>query len=165
MLIAERAAWREISRMMHLGSTLNEALEKLQSALLFWQREVYEKIQRPGPSWDRSVPRQPFRQAKGKGWSKGKFSKGKGPRMPRQPKGGQKGGFSKSKTKSKSEGHWPSNWARKTPKGLDFCYAYHLKGQCTGTCGRSHNCPVMKADGWVCTAPPEKHSPKNCPNL
>ena len=47
---------------------------------------------------------------------------------------------------------WQREGARNTPKGMQFCRAYHVKKSCPGNCGRSHNCPVMK-NGWICDAP------------
>lgn len=164
LISAERAAWREISKSMQLGATLKESISKIQGASLFWQREVYEKMARPDKPGRWLQPYQQQQQppfpspSKGKGKYKGKFAsyqpyKGKG-------KKGKKGGGKGKKGKDQ----WPSNWARKTPKGVEFCQAYHLRSSCQGNCNRSHNCPVMK-DGWVCNQPPEKHSPSQCPNI
>jgi hypothetical protein len=163
VMMAERNAWREITRKMHLGSSLRTALAEIKSDLLFWQREVYERIQ--------SSP-----QPKG-GGKKGKYTypiqkgypgKGKGSRFqPYSKKGLGKGGKSKSDKGRNTKGQkgkstWPQNWAKETPRGVPFCMNYHIKSNCPGSCGRSHNCPVTK-DGWVCNAPPESHSPSNCP--
>ena len=175
LMLAERSAWREISRSMQLGSTLTEALAKIQMASLFWQREVYEKMQRHLPlvnersrQWTdqysfgkgKGKPSQFFgskgRERGDKG--KGKFQKGD------YNKGRLQKGPSKGKPKGGKSDQWPSNWARKSPKGMEFCIQHHMKGQCQGNCNRSHNCPVLK-DGWVCMAPPEKHHPSQCPNL
>ena len=49
-------------------------------------------------------------------------------------------------------------------KGVAYCRDHHLHNKCSGSCGRSHNCPVRK-DGWVCDAPPSKHAPQACPHL
>ena len=81
--------------------------------------------------------------------------KGKGP--------GDKGGKGKGKGKSKPS-DWPSNWAFKNPKGVPFCRDYFIKKNCQGQCGRSHNCPVVNSEGWVCNAGPKEHKPENCPH-
>ena len=41
---AERMAWREIAQKMHLGKSLKTSRLEVRNDLLFWQREVYEKI-------------------------------------------------------------------------------------------------------------------------
>jgi hypothetical protein len=143
LMLAERSAWREISRSMQLGSTLKEALGKIQAASLFWQREVYEKMQKPVPLASEHRHRQwsdhsNFPKGKGRfSQSSGGKGRGKG-RFQRSDKG--KGRFQKGPSKGEPKGgkndQWPSNWARKTPKGIDFCIQHHLKGQCQGNCNR-----------------------------
>ena len=169
LLQAERNAWREILRLMYEGQDLKTALHHVKSDLLFWQREVYEKIQ------GRVPPRGFTRSQKGS-------QKGNGKRPFEQrltvssyvertntfPKGGKpsrKGkGKGKDKGKNKGKQQWPQNWASTNPKGVAFCKNYHLTGTCQGQCGRSHNCPVMKKDGWICNAAPEAHAPSACPH-
>ena len=145
---------------------------EIRADALFWTREVYERVPRPGekgpkgPSkGDKGDKGRPFARLPGKNW-KGKqpwsaplpvfqpFLKqnGKGKDTP-----GKKGDH-----KGKGKELWPQNWSRNNPKGTPFCRDYHIKKQCAGNCGRSHNCPVTK-DGWVCNAPPHEHSPENCP--
>ena len=58
---------------------------------------------------------------------------------------------------------WPANWAKVSPKGVQYCRDHFLKKKCPGNCGRSHNCPVLK-NGWVCNAAPSEHSPEQCPH-
>ena len=154
LLMAERNAWREVHELMHTGMHLKQALEQVRNDSLFWMREVYERVI--------------SQQGKGKS-KKGKDKKGWGPPI-RQPhwekkgKGhGDKGGKGKGKTKNKVS-DWPSNWAFKNPKGVPFCRDYFLKKQCQGQCGRSHNCPVMTSNGWVCNAAPKEHAPDACPH-
>ena len=167
---AERLAWKEIAKHMHLGKTLSESLTILRTDLLFWSREVYEKVML------QSLP-----SGKGNSYSskgRGKFDRSSRPlpapyQRDMPPKGahGPKGGKGKAKGKNKSKGKdkskapsgWPSNWATTTPRGLEFCHSYHLRNNCQGNCGRSHNCPVTK-DGWVCNQPPEAHHPSKCPS-
>jgi len=164
---AERLARKEIAKHMHLGKTLSESLSIMRTDLLFWSREVYEKVML------QSLP-------SGKGGFPPSKEKGKFERPPRTfpapyqkdhpPKGahGPKGGKSKGKgknkgkNKSKAPSGWPSNWASTTPNGKEFCHSYHLRNNCQGNCGRSHNCPVTK-DGWVCNQPSEAHHPSKCP--
>ena len=155
LLMAERNAWREVHESMHGGMYLKEALEKVQNNSLFWMREVYERVI--------------SERAKGKS-KKGKDKKGSWGYPIRQPlwekkgKGhGDKGGKGKGKGKSKPS-DWPSNWAFKNPKGVPFCRDYFIKKTCQGQCGRSHNCPVVNSEGWVCNAGPKEHKPENCPH-
>ena len=46
LLFAERNAWRKIHEMVHQGTTLSEALKNIRGDSLFWQREVYEHLNR-----------------------------------------------------------------------------------------------------------------------
>ena len=46
LLFAERNAWRKIHEMVHQGTTLSEALKNIRGDFLFWQREVYEHLNR-----------------------------------------------------------------------------------------------------------------------
>ena len=141
--------------LMHGGMHLKEALEKVQNNSLFWMREVYERVI--------------SQQTKGKS-KKGKDKKGswgypiRQPQWEKKGKGqGDKGGKGKGKTKPKPS-DWPSNWAFSNPKGVPFCRDYFIKKSCQGQCGRSHNCPVVNSDGWVCNAGPKEHKPENCPH-
>eukprot|EP00434_Breviolum_minutum_P041685 symbB.v1.2.037085.t1/scaffold5381.1/size27835/3 len=155
LLMAERNAWREVHELMHGGMYLKEALDKVQNNSLFWMREVYERVI--------------SERAKGKS-KKGKDKKGSWAYPIRQPqwekkgKGyGDKGGKGKGKAKSKPS-DWPSNWAFKNPKGVPFCRDYFIKKTCQGQCGRSHNCPVVNSEGWVCNAGRKEHKPEHCPH-
>ena len=155
LLMAESNAWREVHELMHGGMYLKEALDKVQNNSLFWMREVYERVI--------------SQQAKGKS-KKGKDKKGswgypiRQPQWEKKGKGqGDKGGKGKGKFKSKPS-DWPSHWAFKNPKGVPFCRDYFIKKTCQGQCGRSHNCPVVNAEGWVCNAGPKEHKPENCPH-
>ena len=144
-----------VHELMHGGMYLKEALDKVQNNSLFWMREVYERVI--------------SERAKGKS-KKGKDKKGSWGYPIRQPlwekkgKGhGDKGGKGKGKGKSKPS-DWPSNWAFKNRKGVPFCRDYFIKKTCQGQCGRSHNCPVVNSEGWVCNAGPKEHKPENCPH-
>jgi hypothetical protein len=166
LIQAERNAWREILRLMYEGQDLKTATQAVKSDLLFWQREVYEKIQ------PRSSPRLTTRPPKGSHKGTHKGNQRQLQQRPTvspyaNPKGGKsrKGrGKGKDKGKGKGKNQWPQGWATTNPKGVAFCKNYHLKGECQGQCGRSHNCPVMKKDGWICNAAPEAHTPSECPN-
>ena len=47
LLYAERNAWREIHNRVYEGSTVKEAMAAQKADTLFWQREVYERLQKP----------------------------------------------------------------------------------------------------------------------
>ena len=171
LMMAERNTWREITRKMHMGKTLRVSLQEMQHDLLFWQREVYEKLdhQLPGALKGKGSRQFQFQPQKGqyqKSTGKGKFSRPYPPFKGFDKRKGKKGKHSKGKPKGKSQ--WPSNWAKETPRGVQYCMNYHMKGNCNSNpCNRSHNCPVMKDVGgtwWTCNAPPDQHSPKNCPH-
>ena len=133
LLFAERNAWRKIHEMVHQGTTLSDALKNIRGDFLFWQEEVYEHLNR--------AP------------EKGK-NKGKAPKVPVQAEGqGRQGEVPNSPSVP-----WPDHWAFKNPKGVAYCRDHHLHNKCSGSCGRSHNCPVRK-DGWVCDAPPATGMP------
>ena len=140
LLFAERNAWRKIHEMVHQGTTLSEALKNIRGDFLFWQREVYEHLNR----------------APEKGKSKSKAPKVWQTQWEKPKKGGK--------------GSWPSGPTRRAraargspptppdsmavPLGFQesqnraYCRDHHLHNKCSGSCGRSHNCPVRK-DGWV----------------
>ena len=176
LMMAERNAWREITRKMHLGKSLRVSLQETKHNLLFWQREVYEKLdhQLPRALKGKGYRQYPASAQKGsyqytklaKGPGKGKFNRQYQPSKGNAKGKGKKGKPSKGKPKGKNT--WPSNWAKETPKGVQFCMNYHLKGDCANNpCNRSHNCPVMRNQGgtwWTCNAPPGQHTPRNCPN-
>ena len=134
---AERLAWKEIAKHMHLGKTLSESLAIMRTDLLFWSREVYEKIML------QSLPsgKGNFLPPKGKGKFDRPFERTydrtdrpvhnhfKGANGPKGTKDKGKG-KNKGKNKSKVPGGWPSNWATSAPKGMEFCHAFHLKNNC-----------------------------------
>jgi hypothetical protein len=91
-------------------------------------------------------------QRKGKS-DGGKQAKGNAKQPPAQPSGAQG-----SKT-------WPANWANVDLSGTQYCRKHHLYNACTGSCTRSHKCPVKRAaDGYICNMAPTAHDPTNCPN-
>ena len=69
LLFAERNAWRKIHEMVHQGTTLSEALKNIRGDFLFWQREVYEHLNR-APEKGKSKSKAPkVWQTQGKGKS------------------------------------------------------------------------------------------------
>ena len=48
--ISERKAWKQINKLVYDGAPLKEALTEVRQDRLFWQCEVYERIQRKGKS-------------------------------------------------------------------------------------------------------------------
>ena len=48
LMHAERLVWREVEHGMHQGESSKTALRRIQGDSLFWQREVYEKLQKGG---------------------------------------------------------------------------------------------------------------------
>ena len=87
LLFAERNAWRKIREMVHQGTTLSDALKNIRGDFLFWQREVYEHLNR----------------APEKGKNKGKAPKVWQTQWEKPKKGGK--------------GAWPSGPTRSKPKG------------------------------------------------
>jgi len=178
LMSAERMAWREIVYRMHQGTTLGTALKDIRMDSLFWTREVYEKMQNQrGPQrsqwepWGGSPTRSPH-----KPWnSKGSPYQVQGGGKSKTKNGGFKGdgkdkdkGLGKGKNKDKNgkkskgdkEDRWPATWAKKDPKGVLFCANYLFRRNCSGGCGRSHACPVLKANGYICNNP--THAPEDC---
>eukprot|EP00438_Fugacium_kawagutii_P024433 Skav202106 [mRNA] locus=scaffold1980:78609:79907:+ [translate_table: standard] len=156
LMYAERNAWREIHNKVFEGKHLKAAMEEMKQDTLCWTREVYERLQ------SKSEKGSPAKTTKGRGKQQGGKSPSWTPQQtqwqkPRQDKGSK--GKSKGQSKSKSPS-WPSNWARTTPKGMQFCRDHLLHGKCPGNCGRSHGCSVLK-DGWICNG---NHHPDQCPN-
>lgn len=169
LLYAERNAWRKIHDMVHGGTTLSEALRTIKLDLLFWTREVYERVNKQTV---KTI------QTKGKGKTKVTTRQATAPWQPQwmkprkgEPKGkgttkgtpGGKGKTTKGKSKTPGKPDWPSHWAIKNPKNVPYCRDFHLYKSCTGQCGRSHNCPV-RVDGWTCDAAPGTHSTSECPH-
>ena len=116
---------------------------QLRQDTLFWTREVYESVARQKGHKGSGGPDSPTRPAKSKGrqpsWSPAQpqWNKQKG-----SPKGGKtKGAMGSGKGK---DSEWPSNWAKISPKGVQYCRDHFLKKKCPGNCGRSDNCPVLK---------------------
>ena len=155
LLYAERNAWREIHNRVYEGSTVKEAMAAQKADTLFWQREVYERLQKPQDRTQGSKGNTPSTKGKGKtkpAWSpaQNQWSKGKPSQKGKSWKGTSKG----------KDANWPKNWATATPRGLQYCKDHLLRNKCPGNCGRSHGCPVMK-DGCTCNG---NHPPDQCPN-
>ena len=100
LLFAERNAWRKIHEMVHQGTTLSDALKNIRGDFLFWQREVYEHLNRApekgknkgkapgvadsvGEAEEGGKRRLPSGPARSK--PKGKGGKGKSPNSPSVP--------------------------------------------------------------------------------
>ena len=161
LLYAERNAWRKIHDMVHGGMPLSEALKPIKADLLFWTREVYERVSKTTakgfttkgkgkikqPARSLHSPWQPM-------WNKPQ-GKGEGPSP-------SKGNPPKGNTKGKPD--WPAHWAFKNPKNVNYCRDHLLYKNCSGQCGRSHNCPV-RVGGWICDAAPGTHLPEECPHI
>ena len=180
LMIAERKAWKEIALLMHKGTGLKESMESITRDSLFWQTEVYERVGNwqtaaSGADWSPTTPIRrnrggkgnqntliwsPPAPARGKSKGKGKTSKGK----PGSGKG-QKQGQGKTQQRPyaaqpQQKTTWAQNWAQVDPKGKQFRRNFFLQ-TCGGSCGRSHQCPVIKKDGMVCNS---NHHPSGCPN-
>jgi hypothetical protein len=164
VMYTERKAWRKISIMIHEGLTLEAALKRMREDTMFWIMEVYERVNRGkgnGDYTDRS-------RSPGKGnWDNTKGWDTKGKTKYWDPKGKSKG-----KAKWNAAQPWqapapaasapPSSpvaappkhktWAKVDPKGKEYCKKHLVHQNCAGKCGRSHNCPIQKADGTPCNA-------------
>eukprot|EP00971_Amphidinium_carterae_P220993 4387540-Amphidinium_carterae.1 len=142
MLLAERAAWREIVILLHGGKTLSNALECMEKDALFWQQHVYSKDNQVLP------PPAGYMGYTGKG---GKWTVTKGGKNGKYPKGTSKGSGIPTKGQQqqqpKQQQQQPkAKWAEVSPRGKQYCRNFHTTGcfPANGqTCGRSHNCP-----GW-----------------
>lgn len=172
LLYAERNAWRKIHDMVHGGETLSSALRLIRQDLLFWQREVYERVNKAAlrPTTICMGKGKGNTKSKGKGyqavwqtqWQKPRKGESKSmaytkPSFPPSTKGKNRKG------KEKGKPNWPPHWAFKNPKGVAYCRDHLLYKSCAGQCGRSRNCPVQ-VGGWVCDAPASAHSPEECPH-
>ena len=186
MMISERKCWRKIREHLHKGTTLADSLTKMINDTLFWQREVYEYIVKTGfppkGQGKGSLKGQP-----GKGLPYGKGSKQWNNTWPKpmifptatpqqyapqqyapqqyasqsQPKGSPKGKQFKGKApKGKATKGSPSTWAAADSNNVPFCNNFHIRNNCPGQCGRSHECPITK-QGWRC---PHTHSAAVCPD-
>ena len=65
LLFAERNAWGRTHNLMFDGPTLNDAIKEVKQDLLFWRREVYERVRHP----DKGAPPPGRGKGKGKGGS------------------------------------------------------------------------------------------------
>ena len=116
---------------------LKEAMLQIKQDTSFWMREVCHSV---------------ARQKGNKGSNIGGFTletckvQAEDTKLvPPQPK------WHKSKGPPKGGKEWPHNWAKVSPKGVQFCRYHFLKKKCPGNCGCSRNCPVLK-NRWVCNA-------------
>ena len=147
-------AERNVHEMVHQGTTLSDALKNIRGDFLFWQREVYEHLNRAPKARHLRCGRLSGRSRRrgGKapcprgrpGPSRRARRQGEVPQLPLSSMAGPLG-FQESQRGGVLQRSSPPQ-------------------QVLGSCGRSHNCPVRK-DGWVCDAPPSKHAPQACPHL
>ena len=155
------------------GKTLKGAMAEVRNDMLFWQREVYERVLQASLTKSKGKGHGDFKGGKGKAWQKGaktRYTPVYQPQWdkPRKCPGGKAGGKSKTGSKSESKSGdgqpWPKNWAKTCPRGMAFCRDSHFKRNCPGQCGRSRNCPVQQGT-WICNAQASDHTPENCPLL
>ena len=166
LMYAERNAWRKIHDLVHGGESLAAAMKNIKTDLLFWTREVYERVTKAaakghtakgkGKTKNTSRPALSVYQPQ---WEKPR----KGDQKGSPPKGGGKTQSKGQKGKTKGKPDWPAHWAFRNPKQVSYCRDFHLYKTCEGQCGRSHNCPV-RVNGWICDAPPAQHSAAECPH-
>ncbi len=71
-------------------------------------------------------------------------------------------GKGKGKDKGKANRNWPLEYATQDPKGKPYCRDHVQNRTCPGNCGRSHQCPVLKPDGYPCNG---NHPASSCPHL
>jgi hypothetical protein len=144
-----------------------EALTTVKADLLFWQREVYERLGKEpvvtnqNTSTSQNTWQPNYHKPKGKGkFTKG-FQKGKSKGKGKGAKGKYGGKSKPGKGQDAAPAGWPKGWALRNPKGVEFCHSFLLRNACNGNCGRSHNCPQM-SKGWVCNQPPDSHTAGSC---
>ena len=166
LMYAERNAWRKIHDLVHGGESLAAAMKNIKTDLLFWTREVYERVTKAaakghtakGKGKTKNTPR-PALSVYQPQWEKPR----KGDQKGSPPKGGGKTQSKGQKGKTKGKPDWPAHWAFRSPKQVSYCRDFHLYKTCEGQCGRSHNCPV-RVNGWICDAPPSQRSAAECPH-
>ena len=144
LLFAERNVWRKIHEMVHQGTTLSEALKNIRGDFLFWQREVYEHLNR-APEKGKSKSKAP--KVWQTQWEKPKKGgKGSWPLGPTRSKPKGKGG--KGKSPNTSSTPWPDHWAFKNPKGVAY-FRDHAADPTTPRSGRMGGC-VMPPHRSMC---------------
>ena len=116
---------------------LSDALKNIRGDFLFWQREVYEHLNKaPEKGKSKSKPFKVWQTQ----WEKPKKGgKGSWPSGPTRSKPKGKGG--KGKSPNTPSVPWPDHWAFKNPKGEAYCRDHHLRNKCSGSCGGQ--------EGWV----------------
>ena len=126
-----------------------------QADAFVWPRHGYEHCRQHNPP----QPTHQHSKGKGKGYTATTTFA-----PPTKGKGKAKGSKGKGKQKQ-GTGDQPrmdlSRWATAAPNGKQYCRNYQF-GRCTGTCGRSHACPVLRTDGLPCNA---THMARDCPLL
>ena len=126
LMYAERNAWRKIHDLVHGGESLVEAMKNIKTDLLFWTREVYERVTKAAAKGH---------TAKGKGKTKNTSRPALSvyqPQWEKPRKGDQKGsppkggGKTQSKGQTKGKPDWPAHWAFRNPKQVSYCRDFHL---------------------------------------
>jgi len=162
-MYAERLAWGRISIMIHKKVTLSEAIKKIQSNNMFWQKEVADRCPKrdnvgkgkgrkgqglwSSPQNDQLAPtpyrtpkRQRSRTPKG-GKGQGNWSPYTPPPMPPSSWGGANW-QGKAKKGKKGKGQSKGQWVSVNIKGEQYCWAWN-GGNCSNpNCSRVHRCCV-----------------------
>jgi hypothetical protein len=153
VMYTERKAWRKISIMVHEGLSLEAALKKMRDDSMFWIVEAYERVNQRNNGERTNRSRSP-----GRYWD---------PPGNKSERGMLKNWDPRVNDKVK----WPKNWATFNPKGREYCKMHLVHYDCPGKCGRSHSCPILRADGAPCNGNhvPRQHyaasllRSRNCP--
>ena len=144
LLFAERNAWRKIHEMVHQGTTLSDALKNIRGDFLFWQREVYEHLNR-APEKGKNKGKAP--KVWHTQWEKPKKG-GKAPGPRGRPGPSRRARVARGSPPTPPQFHGRTTGLSKIPKGWRTAEII-TSTTSARACGRSHNCPVRK-DGWVC---------------
>ena len=177
---AERCAWSRITDILwderHLGTTLPQAIKKIQSQTLWWTSMLGQtpypdsntNHTPKGTGKDKTKNGGKDKSKGGKSTSKGngktKSSKGKGnknqtftnrlnahPPPPTQPTGTA---YDRPPRINNPIKCTQQQFTKQTEprNGKPYCWNYHFRS-CKGGCNRSHNCPY-ESNGKVCNARP-----------
>ena len=129
-----------------------------------WQRSQYQGNKGKGRNF-KGYRAAPFKGGKGRGGKAAGRGKNWGGK-PWQPPAGQQQApapwqNNAGQASPQPIATWAPNWSAKDSKGKPFCRNKILYNNCTGNCGRSHQCPYTYSDGRICNA---NHHP-NDPNV
>jgi hypothetical protein len=175
------------------GKTMAEAIKSIMTNNMFWHTHFLEHLPNTrskgaGKAGGEIARRHPFKRQRGawkaqtqphnankpykgkgkgkrnyKGKGKGKYGgKGKG-KYGGKAKNGGKDKF-KGKASNKTKDKKPRWMATRDPNDKLYCMNFHLRTCKEGqNCWRSHNCNVLKPDGYPCNS--RDHTVMNCPHL